>query len=221
MTNTMTPAWRLLLAVPCLSLILTGSGWAQDSVNTGLKTSIGLRLGYGIPTGDWATSRVAPEIQMFTGGITYGGDITIRVAEHWALVFGASHSVLSGSNWESYTREKGDVVSVSATLSDVSISLRPFLMITPTDQISLEFGAAGLFAGGNEVVDGQRYEYDFFSTFRFGFQGAVQYDRLLSNAVAITIRGGGVIAPGGMNYADGESRTILIFPICAGFRFMF
>ena len=211
---------KLLLLISSLCLAASAIVSAQDSTGAGVRTSIGLGVGYALPAGDWTKSRIAPDIQMFSGGFTFGGDITIRLAQRWGLVLAAGYSTLSGSEWEEYAYLKGDGVSVSASVTDVSISLRPYLIASPHDQLSLEFGAVGLFAGGHEVVNGERYEYDFFSSFRLGFQGAVEYDRLVSEGIAVTIRGGAVVAPDGMNYADGESRTIVYFPVTVGIRFL-
>ena len=217
----MTSVFKNLVVMPGLWFILSGAVWAQDAEESGVRTSIGLRAGFGVPVGDWSKSRIAPEVQHFTGGFSYGGDITVRLGKNWGLVFAGGQTILSGSEWEQYAESKGAIVSVSASLTDVSISLRPYLLASPPDLLSLEFGAAGLFADGSEMVDGERYEYDFFSTFRFGFQGALEYDRVISDKVAFTIRSGVVVAPDGMNYADGEARTVVYFPLTAGVRFLF
>jgi hypothetical protein len=217
----MTSVWRSLLGIGCLSLLLPFSGVAQDIEETGVQSSLGIRVGYGLPLGDWATSRVAPEVQLFTGSVAFEGDITIPLGQKWGLVLGGGYMPLNGSKWEEYAYSKGDAVSVSGSLAEVSISFRPYLAATPPNLVAFEFGAVGLFASGEETVNGEHYTYDFFSTFRFGLLGALEYDRIVSKGIALTLRAGVVVAPAGVNYADGESRTIIYMPLTAGIRFMF
>ena len=216
----MTTMCRLLLAAAAVFLLLPFSGQGQDTVATGARSSIGFRAGYGIPLGEWAKSRIAPEVQMFSGGVSVEGDISFRLGQKWALAVGGSYTKLSGSNWEEHTKSYGDVVGVNASIATVSISFRPHLMTSSNNLLFFELGVTGIFASGDEVVNGEHYAYDFFSDFRFGGQAALEYDRLVSDDIAFTLRAGAVVGPNAMSYADGESRTIIYVPLMAGIRFL-
>jgi hypothetical protein len=209
----------ILLAITCFTL-LPCSGVSQVSEDPGVRSSIGFRIGYGLPIGDWAKSRVAPTVQMFGSGFTFGGDITIRLGQSWGLVLGGGHSILNASQWEDYANSKGDMVTVSASMTDFSISLRPYLKTTAPDLLSFEFGVVGMFPNGEEVVDGEIYSYDFFSDFHLGGQFALEYDRLVSEKVAFTARAGVIVVPDGLNYSDGQARTIIYVPLTVGIRFL-
>src|SRR5512135_2742684 len=99
----MTTMCRLLLAAAAVYLLFPLAGRAQDTVGTGARSSIGFRAGYGFPLGEWAKSRIAPEVQMFSGGVSVEGDISFRLGQRWALALGGSYTKLSGSQWEEYT----------------------------------------------------------------------------------------------------------------------
>ncbi len=159
----MTTMCRLLLAAAAVYLLFPLPGRAQDTVATGARSSIGFRAGYGIPLGEWTKSRIAPEVQMFSGGVSVEGDISFRLGQKWALALGGSYTKLSGSNWEEYTKSQGDVVGVNASIATLSISFRPHLMTTSNNLLFFEFGVTGIFASGDEVVNGEHYAYDFFS----------------------------------------------------------
>jgi hypothetical protein len=205
----------------CLAVLIPDMAEAQGLEEPGIHSSIGFRAGYGVTAGNWSYSRVAPAVQQFGGGLTYGGDITLRLGQKWGIVLAGTHTIMDFSRWEEYASSKEEHVGASASLTELSLSFRPLLFSTPTDQVGFEVGAVGLFASGKEVINGESYDYDFFSSFRLGFQGALQYDRLVSDAIALTIRGGVVVAPEAMRYADGETRTMIYLPVTAGMRFIF
>ncbi len=217
----MNSAWKLFVCFSCLSLLLPSLGLAQDIEESGAQSSLGIRAGYGLPVGDWAKNRVVPSVQQFSGSVAFEGDLTFRLGEKWGLVLGGGYMSLNGTEWEQYTQSNGDHVSVSGSITEVSLSVRPYLVTTPPNLVAFELGAIGLFASGQETVNGEIYTYDFFSTFRLGLQAAIEYDRRVSDNIALTLRAGAVVAPDGMNYADGESRTIIYCPFTAGVRFLF
>lgn len=217
----MTRIWKAMPVILSLSLLFPTASRTQNIEGGGIQSSIGFHAGYGVSAGNWSYSRVATAVQQFGGGLTYGGDLTIRLGPKWGLVLGANHTILDLSRWEEYASTNGDHVGASASLTDLSISFRPVLIATPTDLLGVDVGAIGLIARGEEVINGDRYDYDFFSSFRLGFQGALVYDRLVSDAVALTLRGGVVVMPEAMGYADGETRTILYLPVTAGIRILF
>jgi hypothetical protein len=213
--------WTALSAMLCFCLLMPARSTAQATEEQGLQSSIGFRAGYGVTVGNWSYSRVAPAVRQFGGGLTYGGDLTLRLNPKLALVLAGAHTIPDCSRWEQYASTNGDHVSATASFTDLSFSFRPLLFSTSTDQVGVELGAIGLFASGEETINGERYDYDFFSSFRMGFQGAFQYDRLVSESVALTMRAGVIVAPEAMQYADGETRTIIFLPVSVGIRFLF
>ncbi len=217
----MTSIRKVFAAFACLCLCSPAAGWSQVDEDPGVRSSIGFRAGYSVPLGEWAKNRVAPQVQQFAGNVAYEGDITIRLSRSWALALGGTYLPLNGSRWEEYAYSKGDVVGMSGSMTQLSLSIKPYLKASPPDLISFEAGAIGLFASGTETVDGEQFEYDFFSSFYLGFQAALEYDRLLSPGFALSLKAGVVMAPAGINYADGESRMIVYAPLTAGIRFLF
>ncbi len=217
----MTFICKFLSAASCLFLVLPHIGTAQADQDTVVHSSIGLRAGYGLPIGIWAESRIAPQVRLFSGSFRFEGDITIGLGQKTGLVIGGGYMSLNGSDWEKYVSSKGDTLRVTGSMTEVSLSLRYYLLRHTPNRIAAEFGLSGTFASGEETFNGNRYTYDFFSTFRLGFHGALEYEYLTSNSVALTLRAAVVIAPDGVKYADGESRTLTYLPFTLGIRFMF
>ncbi len=219
--QTMQSLLRIFLVATAVSLVASVTAYSQIRVNTDTRSSLGFRAGYGFTGGDWTKSRVAPIIQQFGSGVSFEGDLSIPLAPRWALMLGGGYTYLDGSKWEQFAYLKGDAVTMSASITQLSLLMRPYLFSSPAENLSFEFGLVGTFENGSEVVDGQYYEYDFFNSFRIGGQVALEYDKLLSQDFAFTLRAGAVVIPNGLNYADGESRTITYFPVTAGIRVLF
>jgi hypothetical protein len=118
-------------------------------------------------------------------------------------------------------RAKGQYLSVSASLAHGGILLKPYLEASAQDMLSIELGGVALFGNGTETYQGTTYQYDFLKSFHVGFEAGIEYDRMISGKVALTIRGGGIFVPGGIGYADGEDRTVISLPITLGIRILF
>jgi hypothetical protein len=82
----------------------------------------------------------------------------------------------------------------------------------------IDCGALVLFANGSEKIGGRSFEYDFLAPWRIGGQGAIEYDRMLGANSALTVRLAALIVPSAVRYADGESFTLVAFPLTIGFK---
>jgi hypothetical protein len=99
-----------------------------------------------------------------------------------------------------------------------SVLLRPYLRNTAPDLIMLDIGPLILLARGSEKIDARTFDYDFFGTVRWGGQGALEYCRCLGQSFGVSLRLAGIVVPSAIQYADGESRTLVAFPVTIGVR---
>ena len=197
------------------------SGVSGQSKDDSARNSIGVRIGYSLSAGDWNKSRVAPDVSLFKGSFTFGGDLEFRLSERLTLAIDGGYGPLNGSDWETYTAGTGDTVSVSASIGYAGILLRPYLKISGPDLIRLQVGPVMLFASGHETVNGRTYNDDFFRSVKFGGEGGIEYDRMLGDNVAASLNVAAIVIPSGVEYADGESRTVIALPVTLGVRFYY
>ncbi|HUI66144.1 MAG TPA: hypothetical protein VL126_14970 [Bacteroidota bacterium] len=198
-------------------LFVPSRGHSQDAQEL-TSNSFGLRIGYTFSEGDWSKSRVAPNIVQFRGGLTLGADLEFALSKGLAIVLDGGYEQLDGSDWANYVRSKGEYLSVNAWFAHGGLLLKPYLIATPQDMLGLELGGVALFGNGSETYQGVVYQYDFLKSFHVGFEAGIEYDRRISEKVAVTIRGGGIFVPGGVGYADGEDRTVISLPVTLGIR---
>jgi hypothetical protein len=192
-----------------------------QSETASARSSFGLRFGYGLFSGDWNKVRFAPDVSMFKGGFTLGGDFDVRLGDRLTLGFDGGYEPLNGSDWEAYALSKGDAVDVNASLAYGGILVRPYLIAGERDFLRMEFGPVLLFASGSETFGGRTYNYDFFSSVKLGGQGGIEYDRRVADNIGVSLRFAGLVSPSGVSYADGETRTMIALPLTMGVRFFF
>jgi hypothetical protein len=216
----MTNRKKFSLIVMCGALITPAAILGQTDTGF-VKSSLGISIGRSWMGGDWSKSRIAPAVNLFTGGLALEADLEFRLSDRLTLAVIGSYAALDGSDWENYTRSKGDNVSVRASMILAGVMLRPFIKTSKPDLIRVEFGPVALFASGEESFQGRVYAYDFFSSFKIGARGGIEYDRVLSDDIAISVRVAGIFVPSGIEYGDGESRTVIALPVTAGIRFFF
>ena len=214
MSCLMKPLFALLILA-----ILIPAGASGQAIDSSRRSSIGLRIGYLFTAGEWNSVRYAPEIRFLKGGFSVGADFEIPLTDKLSLAIDGGYQPLDGSDWEAYARSRGDEVAISAAFVYLGVLLRPYLKAGGPDIFWCEFGPAVLFPGGEERFNGAFYTYDFFNSTRFGGEGAVAYGRMLSDQVAVSLRIAGMVIPSGISYADGESRTLIAFPLTLGLRF--
>ena len=83
----------------------------------------------------------------------------------------------------------------------------------------VRFCSAG--AGGKEVLNGVRYNYDFFNSIKFGGEPGLEYKHMLGENSADTTRFDVIGVPSGIAYPDGENRTLVGLSLTVGLRFFF
>ncbi len=182
---------------------------------------MGLRAGYSLPLGDWRKNRVAPSVTLFGAGLSLGGDIDVRLSDRLSLAFTGGYASLNGSAWEEYATARGSNVKVSAWIGHAGVLLKPYLKSNGRDLVSLAIGPVLFFGGGNETVGTAVYEYDFLGSVTFGGLGALEYDRMMWDNLALTVNVSALVVPSGLDYADGLSRSVVALPISVGLRVIF
>jgi hypothetical protein len=173
-----------------------------------------------MPLGDWHQSPSAPSVNLIVGNFAIEGDLEFAIGDRWTLAVEAGYTGLNGSDWEEYVRAQGDVISVSGSFTHIALLLRPHLKVTRPDIIRGEFGAAVIFASGHEVYSGKTYPYDFLGGTSFGMQGGLEYMRVLSNSVALTLKASVLFFPVAVQHVGGPAQGMLWVPVTAGVRFL-
>ncbi|MBI1805061.1 MAG: hypothetical protein HY033_08885 [Ignavibacteriae bacterium] len=213
-----------LFLIGLVGTLVVSSGVSSQTIADSDRNSLGLRIGYSFSMGDWTKVRKVPslpEVNLFKEQITFGADLEFRLSDRLTLSLDGGYEQLDGSEWEAYTRTTGDTVSVTASFGYAGILLRPYLKISKPDIIRVEVGLVMLFASGNEITDGRLYNYDFFGSVRFGGEGGIEYDRMLGDNIAASLRVAGIFVPSGVEYGEGESRAVIALPVTLGIRFYY
>ena len=208
----------LIILICTLTFSLTSLAQPQQD---SARTSLGLHAGYAFSEGDWSKSRVVPDVNLFKGRFTFGGDLEFRLSNRLSLAVDGGYEQLDGSEWEEYVRAHGDTLNVSASFGYIGVLIQPYLKVGGPDILRLEVGPVILFPSGSEKFNGINYNYDFFSSVKFGGMGGIEYDRMLSDYMAASLKVVGIFIPSGISYADGESRTVIALPVTLGLRFYF
>lgn len=207
--------WMIALAaalMPCSS--------AAQGERDSAQNSVALRAGYAMPLGDWRQSPSAPSVNLIIGSFALEADLEFAIANRWTLAVEGGYWSLNGSDWESYVRAQGEAITLSGSFTHVSILLRPHLKVTRPDIVRAEFGAALMIASGKEVYDGRTYPYDFLGGTSFGMQGGLEYMRVLSASVALTLKAGMVFFPAAVQHVGAPANAMLFVPVTAGVRFL-
>ena len=201
-------------------LILTTTAMTQTHTEPS-SGSVGVHVGYFLPLGDWNKHRFAPNIDQFGGNIGFGGDLEIRLSDRWGLAITGGYSKLDVSEWEDFARAAGDDVTASASVGHIGLLLRPYLGTSRPDIIKIELGASLVFTKGKETFGRFSYEYDFLKSTVVGILLGIEYDRFLSENIALAARISSMIVPSGIEYADGVDQSLIIMPLTIGMRFHF
>ncbi len=211
-------ATRLATGLVCLMLV--PGAMAQDSLQRA-SSSLGLLGGFSWPLGDWAKSRVDPSASLFVAGPSFHADLEVGIGSRWTLAFAFGYASLNGGDWEECVSSKGGAIEVSAYAMHLAVLLRPHILLKKTDIVRIEVGPALLLASGSETYEGRTYQYDFLKESCFGFRGGVDYTRLLTESLGISLNAAILVFPSGVEYVAGESQTILSLPVTLGVRFLF
>jgi hypothetical protein len=212
---------RLNIALVCAVLLLVSSdGIAQDTTNVA-RGSLGLRGGITWPLGDWTLSPVNGSVSMFSAGGTFDADLEFAISRRMTLAIAGGYAVLSGSDWEEYVASTGGKLTTSSYTIYFALMLRPHIIITRTDVLRIEFGAAINLPSGSETWEGRSYNYDFLKHPAYGIRGGVEYIRYISEGFGFSINVAVLIFPSGLQYTAGESQMVLSLPVTVGIRVPF
>ena len=207
-----------LIGLICL---VTAPGVLGQDTTQGAASSLGIRGGVSWPLGDWAKSRVDPSVNFFTVGLAFDADLEVAIGKRWTLAFNGGYASLNGSDWEDYVASKGEQVTVSAHAVHFAILLRPHVWLRGPDILRIEFGPALLLASGSETYLMRAYTYDFLKSSTFGVRGGIEYTRLLTDFIGVSLNTAVMVFPSGIQYVDGETRTVISLPVTVGVRFLF
>ena len=192
---------------------------AQPAADT-LRNSVALRVGYSAPVGDWAKSPVAPSVSLIGGSVTVELDLDFVIGRRLTVGIEGGYTSLGGGAWEEYASGFGDRLEVSGSFIHCAVLLRPHLMVSGANILRLELGPAVLFASGEEVYEGRAYQYDFLGGTSFGGKVGIEYVRLLTASLALSVKGSCMYYPSASQHAAAPARSICFAPVSVGIRFM-
>lgn len=182
------------------------------------RVSLGLRVGYAWPVGDWNTHRYAP-VDQFALGLTFGGDLEIRTGPGGGIAILVEHTPLDVSAWEDYAASQGSVVEASASVTYIGLALRTFPAGSPASGVKFDIGGLVALPSGEETTGQYTYEYDFLKNPAFGLFVGLEYMYLFSPNVGITLRTSIAFVFSGIQYADGVEYIVMMAPLTGGLRF--
>lgn len=203
-----------------LCTLLSSPGIHGQTNDLTRRNSLALRCGYSWLQGDWTYNRVAPAVKFFKGAVAFEADLEFGLTERMAIALQGGYVGLDMSDWQNYASSRSGAMSASASMAYGGVLLRPHLKVSEPDIITMEIGPAALFASGKESVGGRFYNYDFFKSIKVGVQGGMEYLRILNESLGLSLKVSGIVVPSGVEYADGESRTVTVLPITLGIRFL-
>jgi hypothetical protein len=208
--------WILLRAFIVLFVAYNSAG-AQTSEDR-RTWSFGIDGGYSWPLGNWNSHRFAP-VDQFGSGFAVRADFEFKTGEKGGVAIGGGYIRLGTSDWEDYARSRGSEITASSYVAYIGIILRPYLIRGENDHLKLDLGASVAFQSGKEQFAGWSYEYDFLKSPRLGIILGAEYDRFLTESVAITAKADVLMVLAGIEFEDGESSTLSVLPVTIGFRF--
>jgi len=202
-----------------LLMALHSPGVAQETEDS-VRSSLGLRIGYAVPLGDWHLSPVAPQVNLIGGNFCLELDLDFAIGRKWTLGLEGGYAALNGSDWEDYAATFGERLEISGSFVHCAVLLRPHIMLSGANVLRMEFGPAVLFASGEEVFEGRTYPYDFLGGTSFGMKAGIEYYRILSPSVALSLKASVLYFPSASQHTAQGAKAISIVPLMAGIRFL-
>ena len=203
---------HVLIAAVSLS---TAWGQTDDFRKT---TSVGLDAGLFLPLGKWTEHRINPDVSQFQKGAVFGIDLERRFWKFMGLAVNMGFINLSSGDWENYAASRGDFVDASAYMLYIGFHFRPYLLSDGQNDLKAEIGFNFFGSHGQETFSMYTYDYDFLRP-HAGFVLGAEYDRFLSENVAVAVRAVCMFISPGIDYATGKDYTIIGFPLTLGIRF--
>lgn len=213
-----------LIVVGCLICSMAS---AQEDAGE-KSVSLAVHGGYSFLTGDWKSHPFA-DVDQFGGSLVMQAELEFMVGERTALAIAGGYLPLDTDAWTEYATAHGNgyrpeefqpfSIQASASLWSIGLVLKPFLVKSETDHLKLELGASAVFPSGHEEFDQWSYDYDFLKSPSFGLIAGIEYERLVSQSIALTVKTGSLFVISGIHYADSDGQTMVLLPITAGIRF--
>lgn len=195
-------------------------GLFATEAGAGYKGSVSAGAGYFFPNGKWTQHRYAPGVKQFGGRPQFTFDLEYRFNRKWSMALISQFNGLDTSEWEKYVQNQGEYVDAEAQMFTFGLELRPHVSVTSTNRTMLAFGFGITSLYGNERYGGYSYDYDFLTAGSVSLLAAVEHDWLFDKRFALVARVGIFYLPAGVNYADGESQSVVGYPLSAGIRFL-
>ncbi|UCD94815.1 MAG: hypothetical protein JSU69_01835 [Candidatus Zixiibacteriota bacterium] len=209
----------LRLSVFCvLVAVVSLTGVRAQTDDFRKTTSLGLDAGLFLPLGQWTEHRINPAVSQFQKGPVIGFDIERRFWKFMGLAVNMGYVGLNTGDWEDYASSQGDFVEASAYMLYLGFHFRPYLLSRDRDYLKAEIGFNFFGSQSQETFGPYTYDYDFLKP-HAGFVLGLEYDRFLSENVAIAMRAVAMFIAPGINYATGKDHIMNIFPLTVGIRF--
>ena len=211
----------MVLFLVCIACPAVQPGVRAQNAADSAATSFGLSGGFSWPLGGWSKSRIEPSTNLFGRGFAFEADLDLAIGRRWTLGIAGGYAGLDGSDWQEFVASKGSGLSVSAYEVHFAILLRPHVHLTRPNIVRIEFGPALLLASGTETYQGRIYQYDFLKKTALGVRGGIEYCRLVSEYIGVSLHAGIMVFPSGVEYVDGYTQNIISLPVTLGVRFLF
>jgi hypothetical protein len=179
--------------------------------------ALGIEAGFFQPTGEWANHPYAAGIDWFGRGTIFRAEFEIK-ARRMGIAFNGGYTQLDLRAWEDYAKARGDMLDAGAAIAFGGAVLKFYLIDGKPNSFHLELGLNYLAPTGYERFAFRTYDYDFLKA-RLGFAAGLGYTHFLNAHTAITLRAGGLFAPSGIEYLDGEKHALSGLPLMLGLRF--
>ena len=201
-----------------LLLFLTNIASGQNS-NDSLFHSFGIDVGYFSTLGDWKKHRYAVGVDQFQGSFNFGAELETKLLNA-GIGFLFSYSKLSVEDWEKFAQHEGDQIDASASMVNLGILLKLYLLTEIPQMLNLDVGVCYIFSEGHETFETYSYDYNFLKS-GIGFITGMGYKHLLNKKIALVFNVRCLIKPDGIKYADGKSYTVIGLPLTLGIRYFF
>ncbi len=207
-----------LIALGCVLLVvLLSSSVASTHTRT---SSVGIDAGLFLPQSNWKEHPYAPGVDQFKSGVALEFGLEVKLASWSGLAFNIGYLKLSTSDWEEFAASQGDDIKASAYITYLGPVFIPYLWSDKYNVLKLRFGLNLFISDGEETFSNSSYHYDFLAE-RIGLILGTEYDRFISERIALALKLSVVYVPSGVIYADGIKHNIIGLPVTIGVRFYF
>jgi hypothetical protein len=209
---------RVLALTASLLLLVAHDGAAQTAEPTAKVWTIGLAAGVRFPVGQWSEHPYAFGVRQFGTAWAASGELAYHTSDRFSIALVGGYGPLETGDWERYAAAHGDAVEATAWLGTIGLALRPCIWADPLNAVGLEFSGGILFSGGRESYGRHSYDYTFLPELAVMLGGGLEYERRLSDPVAVYARASFQISLADPAYGDGSGSMLQSIPLVAGIR---